>query len=102
MSITWSIALPLVGFVGFVLQFSLLYVSFIQVDTIAEWWGSTEEHKRFEAYYPYHNSNEYGYGKDGRPLHFDSYPLIEPSAITASFSPDAMVNYHLLVMEQAS
>jgi hypothetical protein len=53
------------------------------------------------SYYPYDHSDTYGYGKEGRPINFDHYPLIDPVTILDSFEPDTLVTEHIWSMEQA-
>ena len=36
-----------------------------KVDTILEWWPNQEAAKRFNAYYPFENSDVYGLARDG-------------------------------------
>ncbi len=79
-----------------------------KVDTMYEWWEKDPEFSKMATYYPYDNSNGlegrspgYGFGKGGRPVHLDHYPLIEPSTVLHSFSHETMVRNHIWVMEKS-
>lgn len=71
-----------------------------KVDTINDWFEPSEEHKRFHAYYPFAGSDEYGFGKMGRPVNFDHYPLIDPDTVLQSFERDTLVVSHIWQMER--